>query len=114
MKANHLTPEQLLRTYDANAARGDTAAAYRAKSLRASQAALRSMPYAEYLTTRHWQQTRYRALQRAGYRCEECRATNTVTLDVHHLTYERRGCERDTDLRVLCRACHDKTHGVAE
>ena len=33
-----------------------------------------------------------------------------TALDVHHLTYERLGREKDEDLRVLCRACHGDEH----
>ena len=46
----------------------------------------------------------------AGYRCEQCGARDR--LDVHHLTYDRfGGDERMSDLRVLCRPCHNKAHG---
>ena len=33
-------------------------------------------------------------------------------LQVHHLTYERLGNERDEDLKVLCWACHEREHGL--
>jgi hypothetical protein len=29
---------------------------------------------------------------------------------VHHLTYERRGCEDPVDLMAVCRKCHAKIH----
>ena len=45
-----------------------------------------------------------RILRRAGGRCERCRKRRP--LEVHHLTYERLGCERDEDLLVLCPPCH--------
>lgn len=32
------------------------------------------------------------------------------TIDLHHLTYERIGCERDTDVIPLCRSCHKLVH----
>lgn len=70
--------------------------------------ALKAMPYAEYLRTPEWQETRRQALRRASYRCQACNGQGR--LDVHHRTYERRGNERDRDLTVLCRACHDKFH----
>ena len=70
------------------------------------------MPYPEYLQTPHWCQMRRRALWLAHYCCQRCRARHD--LNVHHLTYERRGCEDDDDLEVLCRSCHQKTHGIKE
>lgn len=71
-------------------------------------ATLRTMPYKDYLNTAHWQQTRTRALERAGHSCQLCNSQNS--LQVHHRTYERRGCERDDDLTVLCARCHSKFH----
>jgi hypothetical protein len=54
-------------------------------------AALRAMPYREYLRTPEWQPRRERALERAGRRCQVCYGDEQ--LDVHHRTYERRGDE---------------------
>lgn len=33
-------------------------------------------------------------------------------LEVHHLTYERLGCEAPDDLLVLCGRCHATFHGL--
>lgn len=74
------------------------------------QAMLRSMPYADYLRSPEWHQTRAAALKRSRYRCQLCGAFQWVTLDVHHNTYERRGCELPADVIVLCRQCHTKHH----
>lgn len=74
---------------------------------------LRSMPYAEYLKTDHWQAIRKEALRRAGYRCAVCNAQNE-TLDAHHRTYVNRGSERSGDVIALCRTCHGRFHGVSE
>jgi hypothetical protein len=63
------------------------------------------MPYREYLQTPEWQAKRTEARERAGERCQVCNADDL--LDVHHRTYERRGYERDGDLTVLCRTCHE-------
>jgi len=73
-----------------------------------SRAARRAWYREEYLRSAHWRARRERALQLAGYRCERCGAP--APLDVHHLTYARIGRERDRDLRVLCRACHEDEH----
>jgi len=70
--------------------------------------ALRSLSYAEYLQTNHWKRTRNHALRRAGFHCSRCNANRE--LQVHHLTYERLGAERDSDLEVLCKACHENHH----
>lgn len=70
------------------------------------------MPYNEYLMTEHWQEFRKYALKRAGYRCQLCNSTGT--LDVHHRTYERRGCEEIGDVTVLCRKCHEKHHDIGD
>jgi len=51
---------------------------------------------------------RNRALRLASYRCATCGARRG--LEVHHVTYERLGAERDDDLRVLCAACHHGWH----
>lgn len=69
---------------------------------------LRTMPYRDYLKTPHWKATRQRALERADRRCQLCNSTDH--LEVHHRTYERRGCERADDLTVLCARCHSKFH----
>lgn len=69
---------------------------------------LRKMPYADYLKTDHWKETRQGALKRAGYRCQLCNAKGA--LHVHHRTYERRGSEIASDLLVLCADCHKTFH----
>jgi len=59
-----------------------------------------------YLQSAHWQEVRKRKLKQAGYKCEACGAK--VKLDIHHLTYQRLGKERLSDLQALCRSCHRK------
>lgn len=70
---------------------------------------LRSMPYVDYLQTRHWQMVRQQALRRARWACQVCNAA--ARLDVHHRTYERVGCEEPADVIALCRPCHARHHG---
>ncbi len=69
----------------------------------------RRQPYGDYLTSADWAERRAEILRRADHRCELCGATG-VPLDVHHLTYERRGDERYADLKAICRACHTQVH----
>jgi len=59
-----------------------------------------------YLRSEHWQEVRRKKLKQAGYKCEAC--GQKVKLDIHHLTYERLGKERLSDLQALCRPCHRK------
>lgn len=69
----------------------------------------RSMPYAEYLKTPHWQQVRKTSLEKSGLRCQVCNSSNRK-LNVHHRTYERLGEELEADLIVLCEVCHELFH----
>lgn len=74
---------------------------------------LRSMPYAEYLRSPEWQETRAAAMERSGHRCQLCGQDDPKTVfDVHHNTYENLGEELPIDLIVLCRRCHTIHHAV--
>ncbi len=70
---------------------------------------LRALPYAEYLQTPHWKRMRQDKVRAAGHRCQFCNR-GSVTLNVHHRTYERLGEEHDGDLTVLCQDCHHILH----
>jgi hypothetical protein len=61
--------------------------------------------YHEYLRSPQWKEKRKAALARANYRCLMCNSPDN--LDVHHRTYKNIGNEREEDLAVLCRTCHD-------
>ena len=74
----------------------------------ATEPDLKTMPYAEYLKTEHWNSTRKAALKAAEYRCQMCNASKP--LHVHHRTYERRGNEKPSDLIALCADCHKTFH----
>lgn len=71
-------------------------------------AALRAMPYKDYLQSEHWQYRRFVHLAFAENRCQVCNSDRR--LNVHHRSYERRGYERASDLIVLCGACHKLFH----
>jgi hypothetical protein len=64
--------------------------------------------YLTYVQSPEWRARRNRALVRAGWCCERCQSRRT--LQVHHKTYERLGCEWDQDLEVLCANCHEGEH----
>lgn len=65
------------------------------------------LSYQGYLETDAWREVRNRILRRDDFRCVRC--SSTKSLQVHHLTYQRLGCEHDNDLVTLCRTCH---HGL--
>ena len=69
---------------------------------------LRDMPYKDYLKSEHWKITRSKAVKKANFKCEVC--NSKMELNVHHKTYENRGCEPPEDLIVLCHHCHAKFH----
>lgn len=73
---------------------------------------LKTIPYKDYLKTDHWKQLRKRILKQSGYKCQLC--SSKENLNVHHNTYENRGCEKDEDLVVLCGDCHEKFHGIVK
>ncbi len=83
-------------------------AARLARQARTSQ--LRKMPFSEYRLTPEWRSRRNRVLLRAANKCELCFGSGR--LDVHHRSYERYGEEMLSDLIALCRACHQRHHGI--
>lgn len=64
--------------------------------------------YQLYLQTSYWAGVRRRMLATAGEKCMRC--PNRFGLQVHHLSYDRVGREKDVDLLVLCRNCHMNEH----
>jgi len=65
--------------------------------------------YNDYLKSPEWKRRADRCKTLAGHRCQECGAIDRP-LHAHHLTYERVGNERYTDLRCLCDECHKEVH----
>jgi hypothetical protein len=72
-------------------------------------AALKALPYEEYLRTPEWRARRQESLRRARYRCQMCNSPEPP-LEAHHRTYERLGEELPEDLFVLCKTCHQWHH----
>jgi 5-methylcytosine-specific restriction endonuclease McrA len=68
----------------------------------------RQRQYSRYLRSEGWRERRDAAIARADGRCQDCGARRA--LDVHHLTYRRKGAELPQDLRALCRQCHRARH----
>lgn len=70
--------------------------------------------YRAYISSPEWETVRQQRLEIDGRRCTGCGDDGTHSpLEVHHLTYERFGHERLTDLLTLCRLCHAREHGRA-
>ena len=65
-----------------------------------------------YLQSRHWARFRAKAKRYYGNKCARCfrYGINGVTIDVHHLSYERLWHERLEDVQLLCRECHKQKH----
>jgi hypothetical protein len=68
--------------------------------------------YDEYLQSDQWLSIRQQVLRRDNFRC---RHTGKLSrpgdpLQVHHLTYDRVGCEALDDLITLCRSSHRQLH----
>jgi hypothetical protein len=63
--------------------------------------------FGTYYDTPEWRTTRERILRRDDLLCQCCGEAATC---VHHITYERLGCENDLDLISLCGACHWLVH----
>lgn len=68
-----------------------------------------SSNYQAYLSSKHWREFRELALNHYGHSCKKC-GVEVKSPDVHHLTYERRGCELLEDVTILCRKCHREEH----
>ncbi|MCK9327351.1 MAG: HNH endonuclease [Bacteroidales bacterium] len=66
--------------------------------------------YAKYLQSRHWQAFRLKALKHYGKKCHLCGIKEVPYFHVHHLTYERLGKEKLSDVVVLCEECHNEVH----
>lgn len=67
----------------------------------------RKKEYSEYLHSESWTKTRDRIRQERKV-CEMCGSDKE--LQVHHLTYESIGNEKDEDLILLCKNCHYAVH----
>jgi len=66
--------------------------------------------YEDYMKTKHWKLTRdkFKKSNKTNGRCYVC--NSKYEIHYHHLTYDRIGKERLTDLIELCSYCHRKVH----
>lgn len=64
--------------------------------------------YRKYLESKHWMLLR-KLLVKKDSRCAICNEI-TNNLQLHHLSYERIGFEKEMDLLILCDSCHKLVH----
>jgi hypothetical protein len=64
--------------------------------------------YSEYLRTPHWKAFKKR--YRGSGRPRRCTICGEPRYELHHITYERIGDERLSDVVALCRAHHQRAH----
>jgi len=65
--------------------------------------------YAKFLRSPEWKKRRQSLFQQFdGTTCEICNSSERI--NVHHNNYSRKGCERDSDLVILCCECHNLFH----
>ncbi|HYC01636.1 MAG TPA: hypothetical protein VEC57_21070 [Candidatus Limnocylindrales bacterium] len=70
--------------------------------------------YSEKLLDPRWQRKRLEILDRSGFSCESCEATDK-TLHVHHKLYRKGAMPweySDHELEALCHECHEEKHSV--
>ena len=60
-----------------------------------------SPEYIEHINSSEWRNFREKIFRKRGRMCEDC--TEVERLELHHLTYENLGHERDEDVLILCR-----------
>jgi 5-methylcytosine-specific restriction endonuclease McrA len=65
------------------------------------------MSYQDYLSSKTWQNRRFKRLKYDKGRCYYCGAPAS---EVHHLEYNFLGKERLGDLRSVCKRCHRLWH----
>jgi len=71
-----------------------------------------SPEYVAAIASPHWKNLIQIALHRSNASCEHCRRSPfdsmiPIHLSLHHLTYERLGKELESDVVLLCEACHE-------
>jgi hypothetical protein len=63
--------------------------------------------YEKHLKSTQWKNVRLDLFRLRGRKCEAC-GKSSSRLEVHHLTYERLGKELLSDLKIVCKMCHEK------
>jgi hypothetical protein len=68
--------------------------------------------YRSYIRSRRWKARRKHYFATHVKRCAAC--PSKIDIQLHHVTYERLGCERDEDLILLCCDCHTDFHALGK
>ncbi len=68
--------------------------------------------YQKYLQSTHWRKVKRDYAKQFKRVCYLCASEDN--LELHHVTYERIGNERLTDVVYLCEICHGFIHGDGE
>ena len=76
---------------------------------RSDRIGLPASSYKAYIASKHWKRFKRSIEAKRGKRCELCGNASDY-LDLHHLNYRRLGCELPSDVRLLCRDCHEAAH----
>lgn len=66
--------------------------------------------YAHYLASDHWKNFRRSVRSQWCFCC----LVHSVKLEVHHITYDRLGRERPTDVVTVCDKCHKEIHRMTK
>ena len=69
--------------------------------------------YEAVLRSARWKNMRLDLIKLTGGVCERCQKAST-DLQLHHLTYERLGAERRSDVHLLCFVCHREADAERE
>lgn len=72
------------------------------------QAPLSARDYKRYMASNHWANRKRVYYSAHPKRCVVC--DGNVKIHLHHMTYERLGCELDEDLVALCELHHAGAH----
>lgn len=72
-----------------------------------------SARYLRYMGSKTWATRRARYFRTHARQCRACGAKPPEHIQLHHLTYERLGAERNMDLCALCQSCHQAVHKLA-
>lgn len=66
--------------------------------------------YVDYIVGKEWREKKIKFFNKYGKKCFACNSFKNI--NVHHLTYRNIGKEKDEDLVVLCRCCHEEYHDM--
>lgn len=75
-----------------------------------------SEEYKAALQSKRWKLLRRIHISENDGKCAQCNSAPLAneTLELHHLTYERIGKEKFSDVILLCRCCHERADKIRE